>query len=847
MHTVFLLVGPTECGKTAFAENVLIPQLQDHHATWNIQYIGSDAIRRDLLAAPTMAKGDRRMLEASAAAFGLLEARLDAALQFPVSAHFIIVDTQGLSEEFRAMVKDRAHAHQYQVEAIVFDYKDSREYYAVEDANKALITRNIKRLRETVLPHLKRQVDTVHRIRSRDFLGAPPRIIVENCAEWWRTELDPNQAYWVIGDVHEDLGALKSLLAQRGYTFEGDRMIPPAPAPHPILIGDVIDKGHQTQAMIEFLYTNQDQFLMVLGNHENFVAQVLRGHTDPTKIPPDVLATYFTSLPVLQADPILQAKFLALVDQMVPFFHFAGSTAPSFYVTHAPCSNKYLGKLDPTSQRKQRNWRPDRETPLQEQLAWLEKEAVGNYPYHIFGHIATNGGIRLKNQVGIDGGVDRGHTLFGVGFRGDKLQWFRAKATGPITEALSTVFQHQPHPSVHLPDLSRTDHMRLQWILKNHVNFLAPTMSPVDKDEAEEILESLNQGLQYYRDHGVDQVCLQPKYMGSRCTVYLTADPETTYAVSRNGYVIRRADLTELFASLRGRYGLWMQDQGWSMLILDGELLPWAVLGDRLITQQFQVIDQAVSAELAALAGNGWTEAADALQTAYAESPFSVDHATTSKAQLIATYGESVYRRFKEVKAAFASYVPISMRQRLAEEFHTELQYFGQEGPPEFRAFTWLKAIQADGTEVFPEGTTSERFRQVSSDPCKVIDLHDSFAVAAASTFFLEMIEDVAREGIVLKPETPKSGVVGAMKARDPRYLRLVYGYDYTLDAKYSHLLKTKRIRNKLATALNEEILGDRMLKTPWAEITPENTGYQQLAADMIFEVAKESSLDPRL
>lgn len=75
---------------------------------------------------------------------------------------------------------------------------------------------------------------------------------------------------------------------------------------------------------------------------------------------------------------------------------------PSFYVTHAPCRNKYIGKLDAYSQRHQRNFRLDRESAYEQQLEFLKEEAEGNHPFHLFGHIAAKQTFRIKNKLHLD-------------------------------------------------------------------------------------------------------------------------------------------------------------------------------------------------------------------------------------------------------------------------------------------------------------------------------------------------------------------------------------------------------------------------------------------------------------
>lgn len=87
---------------------------------------------------------------------------------------------------------------------------------------------------------------------------------------------------------------------------------------------------------------------------------------------------------------------------------------PSFYVTHAPCRNKYIGKLDTNSLRHQRNFRLDRESAYEPQLEFLKEEAEGNHPFHLFGHIAAKQTFRIKNKLHLDTGAVQGNGLTSV-------------------------------------------------------------------------------------------------------------------------------------------------------------------------------------------------------------------------------------------------------------------------------------------------------------------------------------------------------------------------------------------------------------------------------------------------
>ena len=88
----------------------------------------------------------------------------------------------------------------------------------------------------------------------------------------------------------------------------------------------------------------------------------------------------------------------------------------SFIVTHAPCENKFLGKLDSISTKKQikcesrsknSNKTNDEITP------YLMIEANEHHPKHIFGHMGQSNVRIFKNKICIDTGCVYGGSLTG--------------------------------------------------------------------------------------------------------------------------------------------------------------------------------------------------------------------------------------------------------------------------------------------------------------------------------------------------------------------------------------------------------------------------------------------------
>ncbi|MCM3786455.1 metallophosphoesterase [Neobacillus mesonae] len=867
MHTIFLLAGPTECGKTTFAKEVLIPGLRyedtSRHYIANIQYLSSDAIREELLG-HAYDKYDSLMLEASGQAFELLYQRLHLVTSFPINADFIVVDTTALSPEFRSKVRDIAKENNYRIEVILFDYRIREDYFASERSKK-LISTHVTRLKKEVLPVITREgYDAIHRIKAKNFLNSQERpedkyqIVVEDRADYLDCLLLQDRRYIVVGDVHERVDALQGLLRSYGYRVENNKLISPDQEDRTriILAGDWIDKGKQTKEIIHFLYENQAHFHFVSGNHENFVYKYMLGEikgADST-----LLNHYFDSTRVLTGDGELLQKFNELVKRAKPFFRYIGRDRSSYYVTHAPCKNKYIGKLDDNSRKHQRNFRLDRGEQgisMESQLAFLQEGAVNNHPYHVFGHVAARKAFRIKNKVHIDTGAVQGNALTSViiqhkpvykGYRCQALAMEPSQQTLQ-SEQLPYLFSEPEQPAVSLRELDENAMKSLEYAANHQINFISGTMSPADKDVARGELESMERGLKYFIDKGIHKVTLQPKYMGSRCNVYLFREPEDCYAVSRNGYRIKGVDLRGIYEQLLKRLGSYMREKGIQMLLLDGELLPWKAMGDGLIERQFKPIARALESETDFLAKNGFEQAFTKLVSTYDESGFEKEQFRESKSALSEKYGPSLYQTYKHVSEAKKTFVPLEEHAKAYETYKRQLDIYAGDAELSYKPFAILKEVRKDGEESVPDMPSSDMFRFLNEDACLVIDLDEENAMKQAADYFQELTNESGMEGVVIKPEFVQANVVPSMKVRNPDYLSIVYGYDYRFPHKYSKLMKQKNIKLKLRTSLEEYKLGSRMLAVKYADISLDNTEFRTACAGLLWEVEQEKEMDPRL
>lgn len=857
VHTVFMLIGSTECGKTTFANEVLLPQLrfedESRGIRANVQYLSSDAIRQEVLG-HAYDKYDQVMLEASDQAFQLLFERLRLVTSFPVNAEFVVVDTTGLSEDFRGKVRGIAHDNNYNVEVVLFDYRRREDYYA-SDRSKKLITSHINRLRKEVLGSLAREkYAKVHKVRAKDFYmpeagSANPayKVVIADKEDYLACLLPQDRKYIVVGDVHECVDELKALLVSCGFLLEGNKLIETDKTRDTtvILAGDWIDKGKRTKEIVEFLYDNERHFLFVLGNHENFVYKYMQGGIKGVE--KELLETYFDSTQALAGDHELLAKFNRLAALSKPFYRLIGSRAPSFFVTHAPCANKYIGKLDTNSARHQRNFRIDREASYEEQLDFLKRDAVANHPYHVFGHIAAERSFRIKNKLHIDTGAVQGGSLTAVIIA--HKPFFKTQkslqAEAALAEPLPTLFKEERKVSVQ--ELDEEDARRLHYISRHKINFVSGTMSPADKDEEAGELESLARGLDYFADRGVTRVVLQPKYMGSRCNVYLHANIAECFAVSRNGYKIGSADLTPVYEALLSNFGAYMEENRIAMLLLDGELLPWQALGEGLIERQFKPIGKALETELDFLKRHGFDEALGKLMEAYEQSGFEKDQYHMAKGALSDKYGTSAYQNFKHVHELKGRHVSLDEHMSAYETYKKQLDLYAEAGELEYKPFALLKIVYDNGEESILDWETSVMYRFLSDDEHVALDLKEPGSYERAERYFAELTADRQMEGVVIKPEARDERTLPYMKVRNAEYLSIIYGYDYRFPHKYAKLMKQKNIQLKVRTSLSEYRLSNRMLAVPYAEIDPSNERYRTAAAELLFVTAKEKEIDPRL
>jgi hypothetical protein len=833
-HTIFLLCGPTMSGKSTFAED-LVYLAESNGLTYSI--LSSEENRKSMLwDAGISDSGDRYsdlMSSVSPQAFEKLMLDLKLTVSFPICTQIVVMDTTGMDERFRNEVKAIGTGAGYRVCLVTFEYKTRSNYYP-ENASanvKDIVSKSAARFRQKVLPSLgARDFDGRIRIKSREAFGWDvPReetwwdesVLSEwvdnaisplgknkieiflSCTEYHGSYLDTRDdpIYGVIGDSHECVEELAKLIEILETRFPHIRIV------H---VGDYLDKGKDTEKMINFMYDRMGMGdLIVVGNHENYVAKRIRGELKPNL---DLEQSYFTSVPVLLADPDLAAKFLDIFSASKEFLKLGRDDSVGgnpFYVTQAPCDIRALGKVHDQALREQRNYFfKDRTKPIMEEFEFLYGQARYEHPLHIFGHVSHTvtewKGFKYKNKVWLDSGAVYGGKLTAcVVEHGRVVDFISVDCKARDTAELPSNLGYGPKPKERIfnladYDLDIRDLRLLKQVEENGVQYISGTMAPAPSQGGE--IEPLLSAFDWYRKLGIKQVVLQPKYMGSRCQFYLSeSEPYKTFCVSRGGWVIKglegktEEEFKTFLKETREKFVPLLDEFG--DLILDGELLPWSALGQGLIDNSFDPYEKLVGNQLVQLGLGAWPAEL---------SEFKESLKINSKLQNLG--------RFVEV-----------------------LGRYSKKTPAEFRAFDVLKW---ENKEALMPKTASGRFNLVNKDSQFLVNLEDEDSVASAAKFFTGITVEQDMEGVVVKPNEPCE--LPYMKVRSTEYLRLVYGYDYLDTDRYARLCRQKRVEGKVRLSIKEHKLATAMLEAS-------GDAKKEIVVKLIGEMKLEKELDPRL
>jgi predicted kinase len=819
LHTIILLCGPSCCGKTYYIREHLIPGLRrlENGFRLNIQSIASDDLRRELLGDPVLDLRDPnnvfRLKFASEPAFQILENRVDNVTKFPVNAEFVIVDTTALNEDFRMSMINIARKNHYNIDLLLFDLS-TRAYYQYAGSTD-YVTKHIRRMRNEVFPNLgSRFYNQILRIRDRN--NPPPVESIIDFDLYRRCHFRNDAA--VVGDIHGCYNALLQIEKAAGS----------APL---ILLGDVIDKGPDSLAVLRHLKKHPEKYpLHILGNHESYVYRFLNGLTEKSPA-----HGYHTSIPQYEGN----SEYKELVDwyfeTSVPFVKIRDS----IYVTHAPCRNQYIGKMDSLSQRHQRF------TLITDNLVDIvQKEANAICPKHLFGHIAFQKIFEFRNKIGIDTG----------GVYGNTFSYFWKNRLYSLTAA-------EKYAENNLIEIRETgidpatldfyEQKRIETAVREKINFVSGTISPTASDRERMKIEPIETAIRKFQACGIEEIHVQKKYMGSRCEAYISRNIEQCSLTSRNGFKIKRLydengnelrDLGTIYQSILAQpkiHAVFQCFPDAEMILLDGELMPWYALGKGLIETQYHLIDRAAALEFELLKSTGFetvlaAEYEHPNYVAFIQNPKTADKNINSNKK-------ATYKLLKNYQ-----HVPVTEMEKYLHVYREQIAIYGTAKPIEYCPFDILKVIHQDGSEtLFRDTPTEKRYETVSKDTGTLVHLQNENEVNALIESFSHLPDDT--EGLVLKCNKPGQSKIYMLKVRNEKYLAIIYGFDYLEPAKNAALIQKKNIAQKITVSNREYELGWGLASIPRNTIHGENEEYQRILAALICEEQNEATLDPRL
>lgn len=423
---------------------------------------------------------------------------------------------------------------------------------------------------------------------------------------------------------------------------------------------------------------------------------------------------------------------------------------------------------------------------------------------------------------------------------------------------------------------------RLKQLKRDNVKFISGTIAPAQSCTDVMAIEPVHTALEYYEEKDMDlKLSVQLKWMGSRGSMYLFQGKlEDSFLVTRSGFKIGYGSdrLEESKNFFKHWYKKVFDDAafaGASEVILDGEAMPWNAIGEGLIQRQFVGYSMAVHAEVDFLEEYNFGDAIrDTIMSDAMGDYDKLEPEQKKKHPMRETY--------EIIAEGLANYDNDTQRECI-DKFDTQLDNYNRNEKPFFVAFDILRIKYPDGTVMVDEGWLAshvtkysflrtkwpapakkmvkrimdaivEKNDYVSGDNISFRDIFDIGLPVGADSDTQEQLEELMAlvqsfgfEGIMVKPEFPMdTDAVHAMKIRNPEYLRLIYGHDYTIKGKYEALVEGKRTGKKRKLSHNEYRLGIQMLKLNESSPTYEED-FERIAKKILFDIEEESTVDSRL
>lgn len=799
-YTVYLIIGPSNCGKTEIATSL---QLHLHFANTRCEVLSTDRIRRELIGDTDRDKYDSRMLEVSQQAFNLLYSKLKNYISYPVNVPHVIIDSTGLNQQFRTDILNICRDHNYKVVCILFDYKNREDWFANDGGDKYVIQKHLDRLQKHVFKELKAK-DYHKVVRVTDRIDSVNVTYIQDK----NNLLVKGNNYTVIGDVHGCVEELKELVSKINDEYNV-----------PILVGDWIDvkvkdlteinASYINTTIIDYLIANP-QILLLKGNHEENLYKHINNNDYTENV-------HFNSRQLMLDDFGYRAKFIELYNRS-----YTSIRGQGFIVTHAPCKSKYL--LTDTNKMTNLYYKTEEKCDLINEI-YTDKYYNSCWPLHLYGHLTFDKPVRTKYSIGLDTGVGYGGVLTGYNVATKKFITVQSTLDNSLKQLEHLTKFKYPVQDLEVK-LDDDDTRKLNSFIRNKVPYISGTMCPADKTET--TLEDIKTVLAYYASTGQTQVLIQPKYMGSRTQVLLYRNHEGYEVFTRNGFKLKHTEeLDNAISLLRNNISNNQKlhdfiDKDHSVSVLfDCELMPWSYLGKGLIEDTFESYYYSHKLHIETMIKHGFYSDLEAYK-------------------ISDDYVNKIESANKQV-GNFNQWRNISNLDNL-NIFGTELDKYGSDEQAYFVPFNILK-IESEDKVLYSNSEFGKfnNFELLSllDTPLHVVDVNDLTEAIKVQNLYSHL------EGVVVKPYYNIEGQAPYIKVRNVDYLRLVYGHDYT--SILHKFIDKKSIKGKLRVSINEWQLGNTLLDIHSSDFNDTNKEYVNTLIRLMFELKKEQGLDPRL
>lgn len=804
--SLVILIGASGSGKSTFGRTHFLPT----------EVVSSDFCR-------AVVSNDENDQSATDDAFELLHRIVATRLKRGL---LTVVDATNVQEEARAGLLKIARDYHVRPVAIVFDMPESlcHERNASREDRQFgphVIRNQCRNLRRSYF-RIQKDFRSVYVFKTEAEVAAAQIVRTK----MWNDRKELNGPFDIIGDVHGCYDELVELLEQMGYQVGPEGEVVPPEGRQLIFVGDLVDRGPKSPEVLRLVsgVVREQKGLCVLGNHDIKLLNHLSGRKVTLNHGLDGTVAQLEAHP-----PEFREQVRKFLNDLVSHYVLDGG---KLVVAHAGLKEEMHGRASGAV--KEFCLYGDTTGEIDEFGLPVRYPWAVDYrgkAMVVYGHTPVPRAEWVNNTIDIDTGCAFGGRLTALRYPERTLVAVPARAEYAVSKrpinfnvAESTESNHVVDDVLDYEDISgkRLIDTRLRervtiqeenaaaaievisrfavdprWLV-----YLPPTMSPSETSQEPGYLEYPTDAFEFYRSHGVAEVCCQEKHMGSRTVVVITRGPEVAarrFGVSygTRGVVLTRTgrsffDDREIERQLLDRLDAALIESGtWDFLstdwlVLDCELMPWSAKAQELLRKQYAPVGSAaLKATLAAqqVLDQAQVEGLDDLRLRIAE-----------RVETAQRYN-AAYRRYCWPVHSLEDF-------RLAP-FHV----LAGEGT------TYLAHDHRWQMETIGRFTGDGLFFRTDH---RFFKTNDEVATAKATEWWLDRTS-AGGEGMVIKPldfiATGSKGLLQpALKCRGREYLRIIYGPEYTESANLDRLRK-RRLGGKRSLALREFALGVEALE----------------------------------